>query len=86
MDRTRPSLFGDFQERIGELLRNSPAADVERNLKALSAQFFDRLELVTRDELDAQRAQLDRLRERVEALEAAAQKQAAEDGGPEATG
>jgi hypothetical protein len=43
-------LLADAQIRIAELLRASPAADLERNLKALLAQTFQRLELVTREE------------------------------------
>jgi hypothetical protein len=49
----RQTLLQDLQARITDLLRNSPAADVERNLKALVAQAFQRLDLVTREELDA---------------------------------
>ncbi len=56
---------------MAELLRNSPAADIERNLKALGAQFFDRMNLVTRDEFEAQAAVIEHLRRRIEALEQA---------------
>ena len=60
----------DLQDRVGALLRNSPAADVERNLKAVLAQSFQRMELVTRDELDAFAQVLGALRARIDALEA----------------
>ena len=60
----------DLQARLGELIRNSPAADIERNLKALLGQQFQRMELVTRDEFDAFAQVLSALRARVESLEA----------------
>jgi BMFP domain-containing protein YqiC len=60
----------DLQDRLGALLRASPATDLERNLKALLSQTFQRMELVTRDELDALTEALSGLRTRVETLEA----------------
>lgn len=64
-----PSLLAELQTRVSELLRNSPAADLERNMKALLAQTFQRVDLVTRDEFDAQLERLDRLQARVAQLE-----------------
>jgi len=69
MSATPPSLLAELQSRLAELLRNSPAADVERNMKALLAQAFQRADLVTRDEFDSQLERLARLQERVEQLE-----------------
>ncbi|MCZ2415149.1 MAG: accessory factor UbiK family protein [Burkholderiales bacterium] len=51
------------------MLRNGPAADIERNVKALLAQAFQRADLVTREEFDAQLERLARLQQRVEQLE-----------------
>lgn len=68
-ETTRPSVLADIQQRISELLRSSPAADLERNLKALVAQAFERFDLVTRDELDAHRAVVDSLEARITELE-----------------
>ncbi|MGE0798408.1 MAG: accessory factor UbiK family protein [Lautropia sp.] len=65
----------DFQQKLLELFRASPAADLERNMKALMSQTFNRLELVTRDEFEVQVELLRALRARVDALEA---RQAAE--------
>ncbi len=70
-ETSRPSVLVDIQQRIGELLRSSPAADLERNLKALVAQAFERFDLVTRDELDAHRAVIDALEARIADLERA---------------
>lgn len=62
--------FQDFQQKLIELFRASPAADIERNLKALLGQTFNKLELVSREEFDTQAALLQSLHARVEALEA----------------
>lgn len=69
MNTTPQSLLGELQSRVSELLRNSPAADIERNMKAMLAQTFQRVDLVTRDEFDAQLERLSRLQERVAQLE-----------------
>lgn len=66
----RQSLLQDVQQRITELLRASPAADVERNVKAFLGQTFQRMDLVTREEFDIQADMVARLRQRIEALEA----------------
>ena len=65
-----PPFFQDFQQRIADLVKASPAADLERNLKAMLAQTFSRLDLVTRDEYEMLETRLARLQARVEALEA----------------
>ncbi len=62
-------LLEQAQQRLAELLKSSPAADLERNLKALLAQTFQRLELVTREEFELERERLHRLQQRIEALE-----------------
>ncbi|HEY0877091.1 MAG TPA: accessory factor UbiK family protein, partial [Zeimonas sp.] len=69
MNTTPQSLLAELQQRVSELFRNSPAADIERNLKAMLAQTFQRVELVTRDEFDAQLERLSRLQERIATLE-----------------
>lgn len=69
MVTTPQQLLADAQARIAELLRASPAADLERNLKALLAQTFQKLELVTREEFEVERERLARLQMRLEALE-----------------
>ena len=69
MNTTSPSLLAELQTRLAELLRNGPAADVERNMKALLSQAFQRADLVTREEFDSQLERLSRLQERIEQLE-----------------
>lgn len=63
-------LIADAQEKILALVRSSPAGDLERNLKALLEQTFEKMDLVTRSALEIERERLDRLQARVEALEA----------------
>jgi ubiquinone biosynthesis accessory factor UbiK len=67
--RDRQTLFADLQQRLVELLRASPAADLERNVKALLSQTFTRLELVSREEFDIQREILAGTRDKLNALE-----------------
>ena len=59
----------DLNERVAEALRSSPAADLERNLKALLAGWFDRLQLVSREDFDVQRKILERAQEKLAQLE-----------------
>jgi len=65
----KQSFVHDFQRKLLEMFRASPAADLERNIKALMGQTFSKLELVTRDEFEIQVELLRALRMRVEALE-----------------
>lgn len=59
----------DFQKNISELIARSPAADIERNMKAFMAQTFSRLDLVTREEFDIQAQLLEKALQRITALE-----------------
>jgi len=65
----RNELMEDLQKGLSDLLARSPAADIERNLKAFMAQAFTRMDLITREEFDTQVQILARLRERVNTLE-----------------
>jgi len=64
------SLFDELSERIGEALRNSPAQDIERNLRALIAAWFDRLDLVLREDFEVQKKLLERAQAKLAELEA----------------
>ncbi len=66
---TPTGVFDDIAQRLRTLAGQSPAADLERNFKALLTGTFARLDLVTRDEFDAQARVLARTREQLEALE-----------------
>ena len=63
-------LIDEITDRVRSLFANSPAADHEKNLRALLAGFFSRLDLVTREEFDAQREVLARTRAKLQELEA----------------
>ncbi|MDS4014810.1 MAG: accessory factor UbiK family protein [Candidatus Accumulibacter sp.] len=65
-----PRIIEQLGARLSSLLANSPAADVEKNARALLASFFSRLDLVSREEFDVQTRLLQRTREKLEALEA----------------
>ena len=62
-------LFEDLSGKINELLAQSPAKDIEKNLRALLASFFSKLDLVSREEFDVQARLLARSRELISALE-----------------
>lgn len=63
-------MFEDLSGKISALLAQSPAKDVEKNLRALLTSFFARLDLVTREEFDVQAKLLARSLEQLSALEA----------------
>jgi BMFP domain-containing protein YqiC len=60
----------DMQNKISEVIRNSPAKDIEKNVRAMMTQGFQKMDLVTRDEFEIQAKVLARTREKLEALEA----------------
>jgi len=63
-------LFEELDRRMKEVLAQSPAKDLERNLRALLTSAFSRLDLVTREEFDVQRQVLARTRAKLAELEA----------------
>jgi len=62
-------LFDEFGRKFSELLAQSPLQDVEKNSRALLAQMFAKLDLVTREEFDVQQQLLVRTREKLAELE-----------------
>jgi BMFP domain-containing protein YqiC len=71
-----PAFLNDIADKLSALAKNSPAADIEQNLKAGLTAMLGRLDLVTREEFDVQaellaraQAQLTRLETRLAALE-----------------
>lgn len=63
-------LLDDINERVKGVLAQSPAADIEKNLRVLLAAWFSRLDLVTREEFDVQREVLRRAQDKLVQLEA----------------
>jgi len=64
------NLFEEIDRKMKDILARGPAADLEKNLRALLASAFGRLDLVTREEFDVQREVLARTRARLQELEA----------------
>jgi BMFP domain-containing protein YqiC len=71
-----PKLFDDINAKISQVLADSPAKDIEKNVRALMNAAFTKMDLVTREEFDVQvellartRAKLDELERRVAGLE-----------------
>ena len=64
------AFFNDLQGKINQAIENSPAKDIEKNVKAMMTQGFSRLDLVTREEFDIQNQVLAKTRAKLEALEA----------------
>jgi len=62
--------FDEMNERITEALRNSPAQDLEKNLKAMLAAWFSRLDLVLREDFEVQKKLLERAQVKLADLEA----------------
>jgi len=65
----RTDWFSEFQKNVSDLIAKSPAADVERNVRAFMSQAFTRLDLITREEFDVQAQLLERALGRIAALE-----------------
>ena len=66
----RLSFLSELQTKISEVLQQSPARDIEKNMKAMLNQGFSKLDLLTREEFEIQSEVLQRTRARLEALEA----------------
>lgn len=62
-------VLDDLSKRIREMAASGPAADAEKNLRALLQGAFTKLELVNREEFDVQADLLRRTREKLALLE-----------------
>ena len=62
--------LSELSARLAELAASNPAKDLERNMRGLLSSAFARMDLVTREEYDAQAQVLARAREKLAALEA----------------
>jgi len=63
-------LFEELRQKIDEAFRASPAQDIEKNLRALLAAWFDRLDLVLREDFEVQKQLLERAQAKLAELEA----------------
>ena len=57
-------VLDEIGRRVDDLIANTPVEDVQKNLRALMSGWFARLDLVTREEFDAQQSVLQRTREK----------------------
>jgi hypothetical protein len=65
-----PAFINDLVTKLGEMLKQSPAKDIEQNLKAGVTAMLGKLDMVTREEFDVQSEVLARTREKLVLLEA----------------
>ena len=63
------TIANDMQSKVGDAIKHSPAKDVEKNVRSLMTQGFQKLDLVTREEFDLQAQVLARTRAKLEELE-----------------
>ncbi|NSL55755.1 accessory factor UbiK family protein [Uliginosibacterium aquaticum] len=70
IDPSKPAqIFEEMGNKFSELMQSGPAKDFEKNAKAMLAAGFSRLDLVTREEFEVQKALLEAACARIEALE-----------------
>jgi len=60
----------ELRTRVAEALHASPVQDLEKNLHALLAGFFDRFDLAARGDLEVQKKLLEHAQAKLAALEA----------------
>ncbi len=63
------NVLNEIGDKINEILTNSPAKDVERNMRTMLSGIFTRLDLVTREEFEVQQEVTKRARIKIGELE-----------------
>ncbi len=63
------SQFQDLSNKIKDIVKSSPLADVDKNIHALIKGALTKMELVTREEFDVQAEVLRHAREQLDSLE-----------------
>lgn len=71
-------LLDEIDAKLSEAFSASPARDIEKNVRALLGAFFERFDLVTRDDFEVQKRVLERTKARVSELESRLDKYAAD--------
>ena len=64
-----PDVLSNISNKIKDLAKNSPMADLDKNIHALIQGAFTKMELVSRDEFDTQSEVLRKTREKLGLLE-----------------
>ena len=62
--------INEISNKINEMIKSSPLADIEKNINALIKGAFTKMELVSREEFDVQTEVLRNTREKLVKLEA----------------
>ena len=63
-------LIDEFSQQLSQLLKGAPQRqDIEKAVRAASQSVFSKLNLVSREEFDAQSAVLQRSRQKLQGLE-----------------
>jgi ubiquinone biosynthesis accessory factor UbiK len=65
----KDKLFDEIANKISDVIAASPAKDVEKNVRAMMASAFTKLDLVTREEFEIQQEVLVKTREKLAELE-----------------
>jgi hypothetical protein len=68
-DMIESRVLEDLGKRLSDAARNSPVQDLEKNLRALLGAFFDRFDVVLREDFDVQRKLLERAQAKLATLE-----------------
>jgi BMFP domain-containing protein YqiC len=63
-------VFEELRSRMEQAFRDSPAQDLEKNLRALLAAWFERMDLVLREDFEVQKKLLERAQAKLAELEA----------------
>lgn len=61
--------INDLSNKINEIIKSSPLADIEKNINALIQGAFTKMELISREEFDVQAEVLRNTREKLAKLE-----------------
>jgi len=70
MKPVTPAFLNELADKLGDILKQSPAKDIEHNLKAGVTAMLGKLDMVSREEFDVQTEVLARTREKLVQLEA----------------
>lgn len=64
-----PKFFEEMSSKLNDAMTSGPAKDFEKNARALLAQGFAKLDLVSREEHEVLAQRLEKLEARIAALE-----------------
>ncbi len=63
-------ILDELGARVADAVRQSPAPEIEKNLRVLVTGFFDRFDLVAREDFEVQKKLLERAQAKLAVLEA----------------